>query len=131
MNLDAIATLYAAVEQAGFSAENVAVGMGGGLLQKVDRDTLGFAMKLSALRVDGAWRDVYKAPKTDTGKRSKRGRLALVSGERPGSFETIGVEQLGDRPNVLRDVYRDGELLVDESLATIRARVATARTVTP
>jgi len=131
MNLDTIATLYAAVEQAGFSAENVAVGMGGGLLQKVDRDTLGFVMKLSALRVDGAWRDVYKAPKTDTRKRSKHGRLALVSGERPGSFETIGVEQLDDRPNVLRDVYRDGELLVDESLATIRARVATARTVTP
>lgn len=119
MNLDTIATLYAAVEQAGFSAENVAVGMGGGLLQKVDRDTLGFAMKLSALRVDGLARRVQST--------EDRHRETLEA--RAG--ETVRVEQLGDRPNVLRDVYRDGELLVDESLPTIRARVATARTVTP
>jgi len=126
MNLETIGTLYTAVERAGFSAENVAVGMGGGLLQKVDRDTLGFAMKLSALRVGGRWRDAYKAPKTDAGKISKRGRLALVAGEGPGSFETVRIERLGERTDLLRDVYCDGELLVDESLATIRARVATA-----
>lgn len=44
------------------SIDNIAFGMGGGLLQKVDRDTYGFAMKCSAARVNGEWRDVYKDP---------------------------------------------------------------------
>jgi nicotinamide phosphoribosyltransferase len=44
------------------SLDNIAFGMGGGLLQKVTRDTCGFAMKCSAAKVDGVWRDVYKDP---------------------------------------------------------------------
>ena len=44
------------------SIDNIAFGMGGGLLQKVDRDTYGWAMKCSAARVNGQWRDVYKDP---------------------------------------------------------------------
>jgi nicotinamide phosphoribosyltransferase len=53
--------------------------MGGGLLQQVDRDTLGWAMKASAAQVDGVWRDVYKDPITSRAKRSKKGRLAVVA----------------------------------------------------
>jgi nicotinamide phosphoribosyltransferase len=138
MDLDAIRELYEAVERAEFSAENVTVGMGGGLLQKVNRDTMRFAMKLSAIQIDGSWIDVYKDPKTDPGKRSKRGRLALVANGSAWSdytvktgFETVRVEHLGDRENLLRTVYLDGALLVDESLATIRTRVThTERAVT-
>jgi nicotinamide phosphoribosyltransferase len=55
-----------------FSIDNIAFGMGGGLLQKVDRDTLGWAMKCSAARVDGVWRDVWKDP-LGGGKTSKKG----------------------------------------------------------
>ena len=46
----------------GYSASNMAFGMGGGLLQKCDRDTLKFSMKCCAIKVDGEWRDVYKNP---------------------------------------------------------------------
>lgn len=60
------------------SAENIAFGMGGELLQKVNRDTMKFAMKASAAKVDGLWRDVFKDPVTDSGKRSKKGRLAVI-----------------------------------------------------
>lgn len=131
MDLDAIGDLYRAVMGDGWSAENVAVGMGAGLLQKVDRDTMRFAMKASAIEVDGIWLDVYKDPKTDPGKRSKRGLLALVNnGTAWNDFatktgiETVRVEDLHDRPNLLRPVFRDGTLLVDESLGTIRQRAA-------
>lgn len=61
----------------GFSADNIAFGCGGGLLQKVDRDTQKFAMKCSAIEVDGEWRDVFKDPVTDKGKQSKKGQLML------------------------------------------------------
>ncbi len=91
--------------------------MGGGLLQKGNRDTMKFAMKASAAEINGEWVDVFKSPKGDTSKRSKAGRLALTT-----DFETVRVETLGDRENVLRTVYRNGELLIDESLATIRKR---------
>jgi nicotinic acid phosphoribosyltransferase len=36
-----------AFEAEGFAADNVAYGMGGGLLQKVNRDTMSFATKLN------------------------------------------------------------------------------------
>ncbi|MEO0423970.1 MAG: nicotinate phosphoribosyltransferase [Pseudomonadota bacterium] len=103
------------------SAENIAFGMGGELLQNVNRDTLRFAMKASAIRIDGEWSDVYKDPATDEAKRSKRGRLALVSDE--AGIRTIRERELGQLPNMLRPVFRDGELLVDEAFADIRARL--------
>jgi nicotinamide phosphoribosyltransferase len=109
-----------AMEGQGLSAENVAFGMGGELLQKVNRDTQQFAMKASAVCIDGQWRDVYKDPVTDPGKRSKRGRLALVYDE---TYATVPVTELGQRTDLLRTVYRDGELLVDEDFDAIRARL--------
>lgn len=62
----------------GWSAENLVFGMGGALLQKVNRDSLKFAMKASAAQVGDEWRDVFKDPITDKGKRSKRGRLGVA-----------------------------------------------------
>jgi nicotinic acid phosphoribosyltransferase len=35
-----------AVKEAGYAAQNVGFGMGGGLLQKLNRDTMSFATKL-------------------------------------------------------------------------------------
>lgn len=54
------------------SIDNIAFGMGGGLLQNLNRDTLGWVMKCSAARVNGEWRDVYKDP-IGGGKTSKKG----------------------------------------------------------
>ncbi|UNY46988.1 nicotinamide phosphoribosyl transferase [Cronobacter phage LPCS28] len=61
-----------------WSAENVAFGMGGGLLQLPNRDTLKFAMKMSAIKIDGKWMEVYKSPKGAEWKKSKKGRLTLI-----------------------------------------------------
>jgi nicotinamide phosphoribosyltransferase len=110
------------MQQRELSAENIAFGMGGELLQKVNRDTQKFAMKASAACVAGDWRDVYKDPITDSGKRSKRGRLALVRAKN-GQVATVREDELAGRGNLLRVVYRNGELLVDDSLAMVRARV--------
>jgi nicotinamide phosphoribosyltransferase len=61
----------------GWSADNIAFGMGGALLQIVDRDTQKFAMKASSACINGEWRDVVKDPITDAGKKSKAGRVTL------------------------------------------------------
>lgn len=61
------------LEYMGFSADNIAFGMGGGLLQKVNRDTLKFAMKAFEITIDGEQRSVVKDPITDSGKKSLDG----------------------------------------------------------
>lgn len=122
ISLASIEHILAEMQRRELSAENIAFGMGGELLQKVNRDTQKFAMKASAACVGGVWRDVYKDPATDAGKRSKRGRLALVRNAE-GQLETVREDALQGQANLLRTVFRNGELLIDETLSAIRARV--------
>jgi nicotinamide phosphoribosyltransferase len=125
MTLDSIASTNAAVLAAGWSIENVAYGMGGGLLQKIDRDTQRFALKVSAVERNGTWMNVAKTIASDPSKASKAGRLALVRAPGTASgWTTVTLEQLAGRRNELRPVWRNGELLVDETFDVIRARVA-------
>lgn len=109
------------VLKAGFSADNITFGMGGGLLQQVNRDTMSWAMKASAICIDGVWKDIYKDPVTSRSKRSKKGRLALIN-QTQGQPKTIKLDDLSTTDNLLRDVYVDGKLLIDDSLTTIRER---------
>jgi len=86
-----IRSILFCMEMAQYSADNIAFGQGGALLQQVNRDTLKFAMKCSAAKVQGKWIDVYKDPVTDSGKQSKRGRLMLI--RRDDSFATVRYEE--------------------------------------
>lgn len=89
----------------GWSAENVVFGMGGGLLQKVNRDTLSFAMKASAACGPNGWYAVQKDPKTDPNKQSKKGIQQVIDGW--GSLHiTDTVEPVDDvLTNLLKPVY--------------------------
>ena len=109
------------MESSGWSADNVAFGMGGALLQQVNRDTERFAMKASAISFDSGytWKDVSKKPVTDLTKGSKPGRLALV--ERDGKYETILESDIGSRTNILESVYFPTNY-VRQSFDSIRKR---------
>ena len=102
---------------AGWSLENMAFGSGGGLLQDCNRDTLRFAMKASAARMRGdpEWKEVFKSPRHDVGKASKKGYLYLSP-----TYTTTSVPLTND---VLRPVFENGTLLIDESFDTIRKRL--------
>ena len=126
MNIDSIKTLYDNLLARGWSAENVAVGMGGGLLQSVTRDTQKFAMKASAACINGKWQDVYKDPVTDQGKRSKRGRLALIRSNGIGNSQwvTVRADSMEAQSNAdqLVTVFQNGQLLVDHTFSEVRER---------
>ena len=133
VNPQSIAAILESLELQGFSATNIAFGMGGALLQKVDRDTLKFAFKCSAIQIGGEWRDVYKDPVTDHGKRSKRGRLDLIKIDDEGGnrrYETIRLDEVGRDGAPVRTamhtVFQDGEIYYtgDESLERIRERAS-------
>ena len=121
MNIDSIARLVDRVIDSGFAIDNIAFGMGGGLLQQVNRDTLRFAMKANAMRDDaGAWHDVSKTPATDPAKGSKAGRQAVV--EEDGKLVARRLDAVGVEASLLQPVWRSGELLRRASLEEVRVR---------
>lgn len=114
--------LYNLVRE-GYSASNVAFGMGGALLQQVNRDTQKFAMKCSSAVVNGQEIDVFKDPVTDSGKRSKKGRLDLVGNFFDGSVRTCNVERDEVlKSSLMRTVFENGEILIEDTFDEVRQR---------
>jgi nicotinamide phosphoribosyltransferase len=105
-----------------WSADNISFGMGGALLQKLNRDTQKFAFKCCYVEVDGKGRDVFKDPITDKGKISKKGRLQLIRLQN-GGYSTIP-EQCDDvnSQNELVEVFKNGKVLKEYALDEIRER---------
>ncbi|RKP04650.1 nicotinamide phosphoribosyltransferase [Thamnocephalis sphaerospora] len=115
-----------AVREAGFAANNVAFGMGGGLLQRVNRDTMSFATKLSQItHKDGTTRAMMKTPKSDTDKISLPGEFYVLR----DTDERIVVypkqsDETTPEGNLLRVVYDHGPQGQWDTFDVARARVA-------
>jgi nicotinamide phosphoribosyltransferase len=121
MTVDSIAVLVTRMIEEGFAIDNIAFGMGGGMLQHVNRDTLRFAMKANAmLGADGEWHDVFKMPSTDPGKASKAGRQAVVM--KGGRMTAARLDHVAAGGDLLVPVWRNGELLVRHGFDSVRAR---------
>ncbi len=108
-----------------WSADNIAFGSGGGLLQKLNRDTCRYALKCSSATVNGVERDVFKLPVTDREKQSKAGRLKLI--RRRGSYVTVRDSAEHPEPDLLAEVFLNGELCNRQSWADICQRAALQR----
>ena len=120
IDLEGIKKILYAVTKAGFATENIACfGMGGGLLQKVNRDTQRCAFKCSAQYRDGQWYDIQKNPK-DVSKASKKGKLKLIKVD--GEFETVGENDPGE--DYLKVVFYNGVLVNEVDFATVRKNAA-------
>lgn len=118
IDMDSLPGILFALKDAGWSIDNVAFGSGGGLLQKLNRDTLKFAFKCSSVTVNDDESDVYKEPKTDSGKQSKRGRLKLVCEN--GVYSTRKMHEPGE--DLLQEVFRDGDIKVKHKFHSIIGR---------
>ncbi|TBO43938.1 nicotinate phosphoribosyltransferase [Pedobacter kyonggii] len=108
----------------GFASTNVVFGIGSFTYQFNTRDTFGFAMKATYGEVDGIGREIFKDPITDDGtKKSAKGLLKIFKNAE-GDYElkdqcSWEEEAQGE----LKEVFRDGKLLIDYSLAEIRERL--------
>ena len=100
---DAIANILQVMKNRGWSADNIAFGSGGALLQNMNRDTYNFAFKCSEVTIDGERRPVYKNPITQHSKASKSGRFTGLT-----------------------EVFRDGEMVTTYTLDEIRTRLDNA-----
>lgn len=110
------------MKEMGYASCNLVIGVGG-ILRFSTRDTLGFAIKATNVIVNGESRAIYKDPVTDSGKKSHRGLLSLEI--KDGCYVTKdGVSEAEEAGGLLKTVFLNGKILIDEDLETIRNRVA-------
>lgn len=121
---DSIQSILFNLKIHGYSADCIGTfGQGGKLLQGVDRDTMKFAQKMSAALVDNEWIEVFKDPVTDSGKRSKKGKVTTV--ENNGEFKAITLDRVTEYESmgwneVLQTVYENGKLVKEWTFDDIR-----------
>lgn len=106
---------------------NVVFGVGSYTLNLVSRDHLGIAIKATNQIVDvhgeNLDQPIYKDPKTDSSKKSKRGLLSVVL-DNVGNLVTKELQtRLEERLGLLETVYLDGEITVYYNLFEIRDRI--------
>jgi nicotinamide phosphoribosyltransferase len=127
IDLLSIPQIYQALKTNGISAENLVLGMGGALLQKVNRDTQKFALKCSYAEVNGEWVNVKKQPveMNEAGelvrsfKTSKAGKLKLI---RTGDhFQTTDIYS-NYHKDLLETVFENGEVVKEHTFEEIRER---------
>ncbi|CAG8842834.1 23395_t:CDS:2, partial [Racocetra persica] len=126
VTFESMKTILNAVKEAGYSVQNLTIGMGAALLQKVDRDTMSFATKLCHITyADGTRRDIMKAPKTDSSKTSLPGEFVVKKNDHgvPIVYPKEACIE-NDTENLLRVVYDHGKVFKWDDFDTIRRRVA-------
>jgi nicotinamide phosphoribosyltransferase len=110
----------------GWSADNVAFGSGGGLLQKLNRDTQKFKFACSQVVVGDEARDVFKRPITASDKNSKRGRLKLkiLHGAHGAAFDTVPEVEEGH--DLMQTVFENGHITREHIFDEIRRNAMVA-----
>lgn len=122
MYLERYKRTLARLEEMGYAASNLVIGVGG-ILRNWTRDTLGFAIKATYVEVNGEPQEIEKDPVTDPGKKSLKGLLHLAQ-DADGNYSTFDcVTPEQEQQGVLRPVFRDGKILVNTTLAEIRERI--------
>ena len=111
--------MYEVVVKHRYAAQNIIFGMGGALLQKVNRDTQSFAFKASAIEnKNGEWKDVYKRPVSDARKSSKKGRFSVIK-------DTSGIATIpytNTKDDLLQTVFKNGVVINPTTFDVIRQR---------
>jgi nicotinamide phosphoribosyltransferase len=126
VDYESIKTIYEALTNKGIAAENLVLGMGGALLQKINRDTQKFALKCAHAEVNGQPINVQKSPveMNDQGemiksfKTSKAGRLKLI--DSMGGLKTVAENETGE--DAMQTVFENGELKINHTFEEIRER---------
>jgi nicotinamide phosphoribosyltransferase len=130
INYDSILHIYSTLKKNDISAENLVLGMGGALLQKVDRDTQKFALKCSYAEIDGKGMNVKKSPVeldengelVQSFKKSKSGRLKLIKYN--GSYKTVAENEFPLIEDVMETVFENGKIIKECTFEQVRERAA-------
>ncbi len=123
ITIDRATQICERLKEKGFASTNVVLGIGSFTYQYNTRDTFGFAMKATYVEVNGVGREIFKNPITDDGtKKSAKGLIHLCL-ENGVILYKDQVSSEEESQGLLRTVFKDGNLLIEDSLSEIRRRV--------
>lgn len=136
INVQSIRAIYGALKVNGISAENLLLGMGGALLQKLDRDTQKFAFKCSYAEVNGKPVEVQKHPLeidhhgklVQSFKRSKAGQLKLIYTN--NEYQTVKATEDPNQEDQLVTVFENGAITYQYNFETIREKAQVSAELT-
>lgn len=114
------------LEARGFCSTNIVFGIGSYTYNYITRDAFGFALKSTHVIIDGEEHNIFKDPITDPGsiKKSLIGRVQVFKCDNQIIAEDGYSSLTYEEPdNMLKTVFMDGVLLVDQNLKDIRARI--------
>lgn len=128
ISYSSIPTIYEALKNAGISAENLVLGMGGALLQRVNRDTQEYALKCAYAVVNGKGVNVQKNPlELDANgntrvsfKKSKSGKQVLV--KKDGKYVTLPESEATGLKDELVTVFENGEVKISYTFNDIKIK---------
>jgi len=123
ITIDRATEICERLKEKGFASTNVVLGIGSYTYQYNTRDTFGFAMKATYGEVNGEGREIFKDPVTDDGtKKSAKGliKIELIN----GNYTLVDqVNWCDENEGELKEILRDGKLLIDQRLKDIRLRM--------
>lgn len=114
------------LKKKGFASTNIVMGIGSYTYQYNTRDTFGFAMKATYGEVNGQGREIFKDPVTDDGTKKSAKGLMKIEGKNGNYTLVDSISWQEEQQGELREVFRDGQLLIDHTLADVRERVKQA-----
>jgi nicotinamide phosphoribosyltransferase len=115
--------IYKRLEERGFAATNLVLGVGSYTYQFKSRDSLGFAMKATWCQVNGEGREIFKDPKTDDGTKKSLKGLICVQGDGDKYVAEDQVTKEQEERGYLQTVFEDGKLVKEWTLSEIRSAV--------
>jgi nicotinamide phosphoribosyltransferase len=123
ITMDRAKQICEGLKQKGFASTNVVLGIGSFTYQYNTRDTFGFAMKATYGEVNGEGRAIFKDPITDDGTKKSAKGLMMITKENGIYTLKDDVSWTEEQSGELKEVFRDGKLLIDQSLSEIRERI--------
>lgn len=117
--------IYKRLEEKGFAATNIVLGIGSYTYQYRTRDSLGFAMKATWCQINGEPKEIFKKPKTDSGmKNSLKGLIQVLKDDNGKYYAKDCVTKEEEQGGCLETIFEDGLLVKETTLAEIRKRLS-------
>ena len=116
--------IYKRLEEKGFAATNLVLGIGSYTYQYKTRDSLGFAMKATWCQINGEPKEIFKQPKTDSGmKNSLKGLIQVLKDDNGKYYAKDCVTKEEENGGCLEVVFENGKFVKETTLSEIRERL--------
>lgn len=114
--------IYDRLSSANMAACNLVLGVGSYSMQYRSRDSLGFAIKCTAISVNGELKPIFKQPKTDDGtKNSLKGLICVHKHDTYYAVDNVSLDE--ERIGELQTVFKNGKLVKEFTLQEIRNNI--------